>query len=331
MQLRYDVPLTTTFRVSARARWYAEIREEAEIQEAIAFAKQRQIPWLVIGEGSNVLLTQNFPGIVLHLQMARITVESGSASVILTVEAGCHWHTVVAFAARRHLWGIENLAFIPGSAGAAPVQNIGAYGVELKDVVHRLRAYDTQTERFVVLDPAACQFGYRTSIFKEHPDRWIITAIALQLSPTPRPQLTYPDLAPLRAATHLTPGAIMETIGQIRRRKLPDPAQLPNAGSFFKNPIVDRTFWEQLRRRFPQLPGFPIAQNRVKIPAAWLIEFCGWKGKRRNGAGVSPHHALVLVNYGTSSGKAIAELAEHIQQSVFHTFGILLEPEVRIL
>ncbi len=333
MEVREQQAIRTTLQVPVRARWVIDIDCEEEIGEAIAFARSRNVPWLVLGEGSNVLFrgTGVLPVAILHLRMQTIRVLADGARPLVQVAAGYRWHQFVEWTVAAGWWGIENLALIPGNVGAAPVQNIGAYGVELQDVLQSVRAYDTVAGQIVELSPEDCHFGYRSSVFKQHPDRWIITEITVQLSRSPKPQLHYPDLAALRERPSLTSREVMETIIRIRRRKLPDPQQLPNAGSFFKNPVLPRSRWEQLRQEFPLMPGYPLPSGQVKIPAAWLIESCGWKGKRIGNAGISPNHAAIVVNYGVASGDEIVSLVERIQDSVQRTFGISLEPEVRIL
>jgi len=333
MTIREQQAIRTTFQVPVRARWVIEIDREEEIGEAIAFARSHNVPWLVLGEGSNVLFRGAgvLPIAVLHLQMQTIRIIGNGTQPLVQVAAGSRWHQFVEWTVAAGLWGIENLALIPGNVGAAPVQNIGAYGVELQDVLRSVRAYDAVTEQMVELTPEACHFGYRSSIFKQYPNRWVITAITIQLSRSPKPQLHYPDLAALRGRPTLTSRDVMETIIRIRRRKLPDPQQLPNAGSFFKNPVISQSQWEELRQRFPSIPGYPLPSGQVKVPAAWLIDTCGWKGKRIGNVGIFPNHAAIVVNYGVTDGDEIAAFAERIQQSVRRTFGILLEPEVRIL
>lgn len=322
-----------TFRVPATARWFACPQNEEELFSAIHFAKQQSIPILILGEGSNILFTEDFPGLVLKPAFQRIELypSDSSSEVFLFAEAGCSWHTLVEYATARNLWGIENLALIPGTVGAAPVQNIGAYGVEFRDVVLSVHAYSITDGILSIFTPEDCEFSYRNSIFKRYPDRWVILSVLLRLQKSPQPRLDYPDLIPLRSKSNLSPKEIMNAVIQIRQSKLPNPHHLPNAGSFFKNPILSLAEWEKLKSRYPTLPGFHVDTNQIKVPAAWLIEYCGWKGYRCGDVGVAASHALVLVNYGNATGAQILALAHHIQQSVFNEFGIWLEPEVRIL
>jgi len=250
------------------------------------------------------------------------------------VAAGEPWHPLVEWSIKQGLSGLENLALIPGTVGAAPIQNIGAYGVELAKFVHRVHCIQIATGKTHTLDGDACQFGYRDSIFKRKlRDQFIITAVDLQLSRQPHTDADYPVLARALEAQGIgeaTPRQVFDAVVDIRRSKLPDPARVPNAGSFFKNPVVSNDRAAELARHFSGLPQYPQAGDKTKIPAAWLIEYCGWKGHRHDGLGIHPEHALVLVNYGSDCGEALLELADLVAASVLEHFDIRLEIEPRI-
>ncbi len=331
-----DAPLDrhNTFRVPARAAWLAEIENPDQIPEILDLPQIRNQPRLVLGSGSNVLFTRDFPGLVLILRNRGtkvLSTESGTVGV--RAEAGVGWHELVTWTLDRNLCGLENLALIPGSVGAAPVQNIGAYGSELSDVLEAVEVFDCHAGQGRRLDREACGFGYRQSRFQREPDRWIITAIELRLGLETALRIDYPGLREELAALQADPPTartVAEAIIRLRRRKLPDPAEIGNAGSFFKNPILTPERVQSLRDRFPDLPVFESPSGQ-KVSAAWLIERAGWKGFREGDAGVSPQHALVLVNHGTATGAQIWSLAQRIQESVRSNFGLDLKPEPQIL
>ncbi len=334
--LRPDAPLDrhNTFRVPARAAWLAEIENPDQIPEILDHPPIRSLPRLVLGAGSNVLFTRDFPGLVLIPRNRGIQVlTTGSGTVLVRAEAGVGWHDLVTWTLDRNLCGLENLALIPGSVGAAPVQNIGAYGRELSHVLESVEVFDCEGGEKRHLDREACELGYRQSRFQKEPDRWIITAIGLRLSLEPSLRIDYPGVREELAALHADPPtarAVAEAIIRLRRRKLPDPDEIGNAGSFFKNPVLTRERFESLRDRFPGLPVFESPSGR-KVSAAWLIEQAGWKGFREGDAGVSARHALVLVNHGTATGAQVWSLAQRIQESVRSKFGLDLEVEPQIL
>ncbi len=255
--------------------------------------------------------------------------------IILEVAAGEYWSSLVDYAVEKGWWGIENLSLIPGKVGAAPVQNIGAYGTEFKDVFVSLDAFDTQNAEIVSFDKVECRFGYRNSIFKnEFSGRFIVLSIKIKLSKKPTPNLSYKTLADVfkdRNRNTINITEIRDAVDRIRADKLPDPNVLKNAGSFFKNPIVDNKFVGQLQDEFPTLPVYKISDKESKLAAAWLIEQCGWRGKRFGDAGVHEKQSLVLVNHGKASGKDIFDLSEKIKASVFGKFGVELEREVLVI
>lgn len=289
---------------------------------------------LVLGGGSNVVFVDDFPGSVGIVSLRGIE-HLGSDAEYHYAQAGggVDWHELVRWTLDAGLPGLENLSLIPGSVGAAPMQNIGAYGVELHERFESLEAIDLQSDERCLFEPGDCRFGYRDSRFKSEPDRWVITRVLLRLPRRWEPVIEYAGLREELEAMGVgdpSAGDISEAVCRIRRRKLPDPRRLGNVGSFFKNPVVSRPTLEMLQAEVPTLPHWTVAGG-FKLSAAWLIEQCGWKGHRAGDAGVHDDHALVLVNHGAASGAEIWALARAIRDSVFERFGIELEPEPRII
>lgn len=331
----FDLQSLNTLAVPAKARCYVSVSSEDEVREALVFAKQQELPLLVLGGGSNIVLGDYFPGLALHIRLhGKVLVDDGEDFVLLRVAAGENWHELVEYTLQYHYWGLENLSLIPGSVGAAPIQNIGAYGVELCDVFAELTAIDIASGLSVTFDKDACRFGYRDSVFKGAlKDRYIITSVTLKLRKTSRLILDYPALR--EALAHLpqeslTPPRVSEAVCAIRRNKLPHPQTLPNVGSFFKNPVVSRAHFERLRERWPAIVAFPVDDEHVKLAAAWLIDNAGWRGYQKDTVAVHEQQALVLLNPGRGSGIAVWNLAQEIRQSVADRYGIDLEPEPRI-
>jgi UDP-N-acetylmuramate dehydrogenase len=328
-----------TFGIDVQAKLFASFHNEQELNELLETVKANHLPMLILGGGSNILFTDNFRGIVLHNAMKGIeVVEKNKEWVWVRAAAGENWHELVLWTIEKNFGGIENLSLIPGCVGASPMQNIGAYGVELKDVFEELEAIEIKTVTKKKFNKNDCQFGYRDSVFKHHEkNKFVITSVTLKLKNLNECtdylfKTDYGDiknqLASMQVKT-LSLKAVSDAVVAIRRSKLPDPKQLGNAGSFFKNPLIDLHTFEKLKRDYPWAPSYP-AEHQIKIPAAWLIEQCGWKGKRIGNTGAHAHQALVLVNYGNATGKEILDCALSIQKSVFEKFGILLEPEVNI-
>ncbi|MGD8368623.1 MAG: UDP-N-acetylmuramate dehydrogenase, partial [Desulfobacterales bacterium] len=291
-------------------------------------------PKLILGGGSNVLFLDDFPGLVLHPAIRGIELlGEDSDSVLVWVGAGENWDGFVAEAVSRGWHGVENLSWIPGCVGACPIQNIGAYGVEVKAVIDRVEVWSIEDFQPRVIDRRSCRFGYRDSIFKhELKKSAVITGVVFRLHKKASFTLTYPELrAAFSAAGSADLAAVRDAVIAIRRRKLPDPAGLANAGSFFKNPIVAESKYRQLKSRHPLMPAFRLVDGRWKIPAGWLVERCGWKGFRDGDAGVSQDHALILVNHGRATGAQILALSQQITASVADRFGIDLKPEVTIV
>jgi UDP-N-acetylmuramate dehydrogenase len=324
-----------TFGVDARAKWFARIRSLDDLAAALDDERVRDAPRLVLGGGSNLLFTRDFEGLVLKIELAGLhELADGGEQRLVRVGAGENWHATVVRLLDAGLPGLENLALIPGQVGAAPIQNIGAYGLELAERFHSLQVWDTVSNALRTMNGADCQFGYRDSVFKRAPDHGIIVDVTLALPRDWRPVASYSDVAQeLRARGIARPEArdIFDAVVAIRRRKLPDPAQIGNAGSFFKNPIVSREQRNELVGRFPSLVNYDIGGGRSKLAAGWMIEACGLKGRVRGHAGVFERQALVLVNRGGATGAEILALAREVQDAVRERFGIELEPEPTVL
>ncbi len=290
--------------------------------------------WMVLAGGNNILFTGDYDGVLLTPVARQIALLSDDGEEVrVRVDAGVEWDDLVEWAVQRGLWGIENLSLIPGKAGAAPVQNIGAYGCEAKDAIRRIEMYCVETGAMLTLDAAHCGFGYRESVFKHDlKGRVIITAVEIALSHTPRPRLGYGDVErEVEARGGVTLRNIREAICSIRRAKLPDPAVLGNAGSFFKNPVVEASVAENLLKAYPEMPHYPAPEGRVKLAAGWLIDRAGMKGRREGAVGVHERQALVLVNHGGATGGEVIAFAHKVQERVREKFGIEIDTEVNIL
>ncbi|MDO5506089.1 MAG: UDP-N-acetylmuramate dehydrogenase [Pseudoxanthomonas suwonensis] len=289
---------------------------------------------VVLGGGSNLLWVADPAGAVVCLQAAaREVLEDDGRRVLVRAEAGCNWHDFVLWTVDQGLAGLENLALIPGTVGAAPIQNIGAYGVEVGEHIALVEALDRETGELRQLTADACRFGYRDSLFKHAPARWIVTAVHFRLSREAAPRLGYAGLAEALAGIDApSPRQIADAVAAVRRAKLPDPAVLGNAGSFFKNPLVPLATAEGLQNTHPEMPSYPANDPTLrKLSAAWLIERSGWKGRRQGDAGVSDRHALVLVNHGSATGADLLALARAIATDVHARFGVAIEPEPRLI
>ncbi len=345
-----DLRLRNAFGVAARAPLLVEVGDAALLPQAFAPGWAGSDA-MALGGGSNLLFAADPECALIAITGHRISLlHSEGDTAIVRAEAGAAWHPFVLWTLEQGLSGLQNLALIPGTVGAAPIQNIGAYGVEAGDCVHAVEAYERASGRLQRLDRAACRFAYRDSLFKRQADAWIVTAVEFALSRTPRLVLDYAGIADELAAMHIegapTPRQVAEAVVRIRRRKLPDPALVGNAGSFFKNPVVPAAFAAELRREHPRLPVYPAAPfpadaaahgaaaddgGACKLSAAWLIEQCGWKGHREGDAGIAGQHALVLVNHGEAGGAQLLDLARRVAASVRERFGVSLEPEPRIV
>ncbi len=325
-----------TFHVDAKAEWFASIDFEYQIPTMLDWVDEHDVDLHLIGGGSNILLTKDVSGLVVRIAIDGLEcdVETFSDKVLLTAGAGIQWERVVECATSHGWWGIENLTLIPGVMGSAPVQNIGAYGVELADLFYSLRAWDRMRGEVVTLVKEDCRFGYRQSVFKEWPNRYIILSVSLLLKKEGSPRIGYGQIETKLKESGIdspSPADIMNVIRSIREEKLPDTKRVGCAGSFFKNPVVSADFFNSLKRRFPEMPSYIIDENFIKIPAGWLIEQSGWKGFRKDNIGVWPHQALVIVNYGNATGKELLSLAHDIIDSVRTKFDVVLYPEVNIL
>jgi len=324
-----------TLRVAATARWLATVGSAAALPAVLARPEFDGLPLMVLGQGSNVLFAADFEGLVLRpaWRSARIARDDGDAALV-HAEAGLGWDALVDWTLAQGLAGLENLALIPGLVGAAPIQNIGAYGAEAGEFITAVEAWDRRDAVHARLPRVECRFAYRDSVFKHEPDRWIVTAVEFRLPRSREPNLDYAGVREELAAmglTTATPTQVAQAVRRLRRRKLPDPAVVGNAGSFFKNPVVPAALAQELAAAHPGLPVHASEGSACKLSAAWLIEACGLKGLREGDAGVSAQHALVLVNHGHASGAAMLGLARRVADSVERRFGVRLEPEPRIV
>jgi UDP-N-acetylmuramate dehydrogenase len=297
---------------------------------------ERKLPLLILGGGSNILLTKDFDGWVLKNELKGIElVREDNEYYYVKVMAGENWHQFVLYCIEHNYAGLENLSLIPGNTGASPMQNIGAYGVEIKDVFHELEAFHLKEQAIVKFNLTDCQFGYRESIFKkEYKGEFIILHVTFRLRKQPVFNFSYGAIEQeleRMGVRELSIQNISKAVINIRSSKLPDPAVIGNAGSFFKNPVITKTKYEQLAESFPSIPGYAAGESRIKLAAGWLIEHCGWKGYRKGDAGCYEKQALVLVNYGKAAGKEIFDLSASITESVLNKFGVTLETEVNIL
>ena len=326
-----------TFGIDATARYFMEADSVTALQNALRLPEIQGLPLLALGGGSNLLLTRDFEGFVLKISLKGIELV-GEDEYFYYVRAGAgeNWHGFVQHCIAKGWAGVENLSLIPGTVGAAPMQNIGAYGVELKDVFYELQALAIADSSLHTFSHSDCRFGYRESIFKyEAKGKYIITSVTFCLRKTPQINISYGAIRQTLEAMGIAAPTIADVsraVIHIRQGKLPDPAHLGNAGSFFKNPEIPKAQYEELKIRYPDLPAYPTEQpDRMKIAAGWLIEQCGWKGKRVGNTGAYKNQALVLVNYGGASGAEIWQLAQQIQASVAERFGVQLQAEVNVV
>lgn len=337
-----DAPLQrrNTFGVRASAPLLAEVADAAALPGLLASAPFSGRPLLLLGGGSNLLFVRDPDCPVIALTGTAVSIlaaaDDGAHAAIVRADAGVSWHGFVMHTLANGLAGLENLALIPGTVGAAPIQNIGAYGVELSDLIHVVEAFEPATGAWHRLDRDACAFGYRDSVFKRQPDRYIVSAVEFAVQRVPVLRLDYAGLREELLAMGVdrpTPQSVAAAVIAIRRRKLPDPAVLGNAGSFFKNPIVTAAQAEELAAAHPSLPAFRAGDEAAsrKLSAAWLIDACGWKGHRDGDAGIAAAHALVLVNHGDATGQQLLDLARSIAECVHTRFGVMLQPEPRLV
>lgn len=335
MNTTYNTSLKqyNSFGIDVSARQLSSFQSADELIELIKQLGTQQ--FMILGGGSNILLTKDFDGYVLKNEISGIeVVHEDDRHVYVKAGAGENWHKFVLFCLDRDLAGVENLSLIPGNVGASPMQNIGAYGVEIKDVFYDLEAFHIKSGKVVTFSHADCEFGYRESVFKnKHKGEYVILSVTFQMNKIPEYNTSYGAIED--ELQRMGKGVSIQTISQavinIRTSKLPDPAKIGNAGSFFKNPTIPDEQFDKLRQAHPGVPAYPQGNGLVKIAAGWLIEQCGWKGYRKGDAGVHEKQALVLVNYGNAKGADIYELSEEIKKSVFDKFGVELEREVNIV
>ncbi|KUJ84831.1 UDP-N-acetylmuramate dehydrogenase [Microbulbifer flavimaris] len=334
IQRNVDLQPFNTMAIRARAAHYARVGNIDELQEALAFARRQRLPILPLGGGSNIVLTGDYPGLVLHIDLRGLTVEEGVRGALVSAAAGENWHQLVMHTVERKLGGLENLALIPGRVGAAPIQNIGAYGVELRDTFEDLTAVHIASGELHDFSKADCHFAYRDSVFKgDARDQYIITRVRMRLPASWQPRADYPALQQYLQEHQidvgaLTPARVAEAVIAVRRSKLPAPEDIPNAGSFFKNPLVDESVYQTLKQSYPELVAYP-AGERWKLAAGWLIDQAGWRGHRIDNVGVHDRQALVLVNPGRGTGAEVTHLATEIADDIRAKFGVQLEPEPR--
>lgn len=332
---QFSLQKLNTLAVPAMADFYVSATNHNEIKEALAFARERELPILLLGGGSNIVFENNFQGLVIHLKLRGVQLlQETEEHVWINFAAGENWHQAVEYCLDNGYYGLENLSLIPGSVGAAPIQNIGAYGVEVKDLITELSTVEIASGIEVSFLNESCQFAYRDSIFKHtFKDKYIITSVTFKLSKIAETNLTYPALQEYFSGedlTTITPEEVSQAVINIRQSKLPDPEQIPNVGSFFKNPVIDQLRFEKLIKQYPKMPSYPAGDNHRKLAAAWLIDQTGWKGKEFNGVAVHSQQALVLTNPNKLTGRAILDLANAIQKSVKDQFAIDLEIEPRV-
>lgn len=331
----YNLQHHNTLASPVTARFFTRVTDEGELKSAINFARERHLPLLILGGGSNVVLRDDFPGLAIHIQLlGKHVVKDDADCVYVRAAAGENWHRFVEYCLQASYWGLENLSLIPGSVGAAPIQNIGAYGVELEAVFSELTALDVNTGVSITFSKSDCEFSYRDSIFKAAlRDKYIITSVTFKLTKVQHLHITYPALQQALAGydqKSINAQLVSKLVCEIRQTKLPSPAQVPNVGSFFKNPIISKSLLADIQSHYPAVVFYPVNTDQVKLAAGWLIDCAGWKGGRDCGAAVHDSQALVLTNPNRLKADAVLDLAEKIQQSVFSLFAVTLEIEPRI-
>ncbi len=331
-----DLKSFNTFGLSSKARFLVEVASAQDFQNLIQKPVFKENKTLLLGGGSNILLTRDFDGlVVVNKILGKEVLDENDENILVKYGAGEVWHEVVMDALDNGWCGIENLSLIPGTIGAAPMQNIGAYGVEIKEVFESLEAVSLETGTIDTFDKASCEFGYRESVFKRSlKHKYFITSVTLKLKKTHTLNTSYGAISDTLAemnVAHPSAKDVSNAVIKIRQSKLPDPKEIGNSGSFFKNPVVGEDVYLKIKKNYPYAPGYPQNDGSVKVPAGWLIETCGWKGKRRGSIGVHSKQALVLVNHGGGKGEELLALANDIIDSVENKFGIRLSPEVNII
>ena len=335
IQENISLKALNTFGFDQTARFFAVADSVEGLKAALTWANESELNMLILGGGSNILLTQDFDGLVIKVALKGIDlVQEDDKHIWVKVGAGEVWHDLVIFSIEKNWAGIENLSLIPGTVGASPMQNIGAYGVEIKEVFESLEALNRSTLEIETFSAEACEFGYRESVFKRRlKDQYVICSVTFKLNKVPNFRVEYgaiQDVLKEKGVNRLNIKEVSDAVVEIRKSKLPDPSKIGNAGSFFKNPTISQNQYTTLLAEFPGIPGYP-NEDGVKVPAGWLIEQAGWKGHRVGEIGVHVKQALVLVNYGSGNGSEVKALAIQIQQSVREKFGIELSPEVNFI
>lgn len=338
IQANYPITHLNTFNIATKTRYYVEVSKQSDIPVLRSDLKLASMPWTIMGDGSNILFTHDIEGVIVRCSFNKIkVVKEDHEGIWLSVGAGMNWHQLVEYTVKQNWWGLENLAYIPGTVGAAPVQNIGAYGTEARDTITRIQALNLYDGHRIEFRNADCEFGYRTSIFKrQFTNRLLVHRVTFRLRKLHAGQanLVYEPLKnylQVQNLTSITPLDVFNAVVTLRQERLPDPKLFGNAGSFFENPIVSAEYFEQMQQEHGEIPNHKMLDGQYKIPAAWLIEQSGAHKLSHGRAAVSDKHALVLVNLGGATGKELVELSQMVQNEVMHKFGIHLEPEVNIL
>lgn len=338
MIVQKDVQLKpfNTFGLEATAKYFIEVSSIEQLQEILQSPDYQSTDRLILGGGSNMLLTKDFEGLVIKIAIKGFeVVHENDDNIWIKAGAGLVWHDLVMHCVNQNYAGMENLSLIPGTVGAAPMQNIGAYGIEIKEVFEELEAYEIATGEIRTFDKVTCNFGYRESIFKhEAKGKYVILNVTFKLNKKPTFHVEYgaiKDTLAEMGVTEMSIKVISDAVIHIRQSKLPNPAEIGNAGSFFKNPEIPNSQFDILKTQFPMIPSYPVNESTTKVPAGWLIEQAGWKGRRFGNVGVHAKQALVLVNYGGGKGEEIKDLSQKIQASVKEKFGIELSVEVNFI
>jgi len=338
MKIEKNTPLApfTTFGIGGKARFFCRARTIEELQEALLFAHKSKVPFLILGGGSNVLISdKGFPGLVIKIEILEMEFVERGKKVEVVAGAGESWDELVRMCVERGIGGLENLSGIPGTVGAAPIQNIGAYGVEFADSAKWVEVFDTKKQSIRTLSRRECRFGYRDSVFKQDGPSLVVTRVALEFPENASPNLSYTDVKEYfqkQKNKHPDIKAVRDAILEIRSRKFPDLEVVGTAGSFFKNPVVSNAKYKSLWRKYPGLVGFPVGRGKIKLSLAWIIDrVCKLKDLRAGETGVAPHQTLVLCNFGSATAVEVQVLARKIANAVYDTTGIEIEPEVRII
>ena len=335
IQDQYSLKKHNTFGIEAKAKKFIAVHSVDELTQVLHQNKAEKI--FVLGGGSNMLLTKDIDALVIHIDLkGKKIIDEDEDFVWVESQAGENWHEFVLWTINQNFGGLENMSLIPGNVGTTPVQNIGAYGTEIKDTFISCKAIDIENRRIKEFSKAECQFGYRESVFKnEQKDKYIITSVVFKLTKkNHKINISYGDIAGELNKNNVVEPTLEEisnAVIAIRQSKLPDPKELGNSGSFFKNPIVLKSEFNAIQKRFPEMKYYDISETEVKVPAGWLIEQAGFKGKRFGDAGIHKNQALVLVNYGNATGQEILNISKDIQNTIFEKFGIRIEAEVNVI